>query len=396
MEDVLVIGAGISGCTAGGELAKAGRKVRILEISSTIGGKVLSYCCKATDACAKCGVCRAHAQINQALHHPGVSFTTGAFVEEVRRFEHGVEVTARLQEPQVDPRLCIGCDACLKACPAHAIRRYSRAEITQYSIDFSRCLLALGGTCTACKDACPAQAIRAESGESRVRVRAAKALIAIGHEPFDASRRARLGYGRLANVITGAEAEETLSRQSRLGAPGESIAFVQCVGSRDPHLGRNYCSSVCCAYALRLARMLRHRDPQAEIAVYYIDLQNVDKTFTLLRRQLEQEGVRLVRGVPYSVEQSGRRLKLRAENPDGKWSEAEVDRVVLSVGLGPVPRASAVAGLFGLKQDVHGFLSSGNDRVFVTGTCSEPQGIMHSIASARAVALQMLSNGGGT
>jgi heterodisulfide reductase subunit A-like polyferredoxin len=69
--------------------------------------------------------------------------------------------------------------------------------------------------------------------------------------------------------------------------------------------------------------------------------------------------------------------------------------VVLSVGLGPVPRASAVAGLFGLKKDVHGFLSSENDRVFVTGTCGEPQGIMDSMASARAVALQMLSNGGG-
>jgi heterodisulfide reductase subunit A-like polyferredoxin len=54
-----------------------------------------------------------------------------------------------------------------------------------------------------------------------------------------------------------------------------------------------------------------------------------------------------------------------------------------------------MADLFGLKRDAFGFLSSGDERVFVTGTCQEPQGIMDSIASARAVALQMLADGGG-
>jgi heterodisulfide reductase subunit A len=395
MDECLVIGAGISGCTAGVELAEAGQRVQILEIGSTIGGKVLSYCCKATDDCSKCGVCRAHTQINQALRHPGIRFTAIASIEEVRQRENGIAVTVRPRKPQLDPRLCIRCDACLKACPAHAIQRYRRAELLLYPIDFSLCLLTQGRSCTACRDACPAGAIRAEGGEGLNHLRAAKALIAIGHEPFDAARRVRLGYGRLPNVLTGAEAEEILSRQSTLGSPGESIAFVQCVGSRDPHLGRNYCSSVCCAYALRLARMLRHRDPQAEVTVYYIDLQNVDKTFALLRRELEQKGVRFVRGVPFSIEQAGQRLRLLMEDPRGKTRQAIADRAILSVGLGPAPQAEAVAGLFGLKRDAFGFLSSENERVFVTGTCHEPQGIMESMASARAVVTQMLANGGG-
>ncbi len=394
MERVLVVGAGISGCTAGVELAQAGQKVEILEIDSTIGGKVLSYCCKATNECSRCGVCRAHTQIHQALRHPSIRFITAASVEEVRQGRDGIDVQVRRREPNIDARLCIACDACLNACPAGAVQRYSRAELVQYPIDFSRCLLPQGRPCTVCRDACPVHAIHAESGESRTRLRADKVLIAVGHEPFDAGRKVRLGHGRLANVLTGAEAEQILSHQSLLGRAGESIAFVQCVGSRDPHLGRNYCSSVCCGYALRLARMLRHRDPQADVTLYYIDLQNMDKTYTLLRRELEQKGVHFVRGVPFSIERAVGRLRVRIENPKGEGSQADHDRVVLSVGLGPAPRASGVAELFGLKRDQFGFLSSESKRIFVTGTCREPQGIMDSVASARAVALEM-ANGCG-
>jgi heterodisulfide reductase subunit A len=141
--------------------------------------------------------------------------------------------------------------------------------------------------------------------------------------------------------------------------------------------------------------MLRHRDPHAELTVYFIDLQNVDKTHPLLRRELEQKGVRFVRGVPFSVERAGQRLRVRIENPQGQPAVADHDRVVLSVGLGPTPEAAALADLFGLKRDEFGFLASEDERIFVTGTCQEPQGIMDSIASARAVALQMLADGGG-
>lgn len=430
----LVIGAGISGCTAGIELAQAGRQVEILEAGGTIGGKVLSYCCKATEDCSRCGVCLAHSLVQQAARHPGIRFRTGTRVEAVRRRpDGGFTVQVRRRRPAVDHRRCIRCGACAGACPAGAILRYSRAELLLYRIDYDRCLLQQGRRCAACRDACPARAIAtdglaadgggqdvrrapgameggrgrlaadglaadglAADGDIRETLRADRVLIAIGHEPFDAARKIRLGHGRLANVLTGPEVEETLSRQSLPGRPGESIAFVQCVGSRDPRIGRNYCSSVCCGYALRLARMLRHRDPQAEVTVYHIDLQNVDKTFTLLRRELEERGVRFVRGLPSSVERAGSRLKLRFDDPQAAAAgagAAEHDRVVLSVGLGPVAEAARMAGLFGLEQDAFGFLRPAAP-VFVTGTCREPQSIPECIASARAAALEMLADGG--
>ena len=36
-----------------------------------------------------------------------------------------------------------------------------------------------------------------------------------------------------------------------------------------------YCSRVCCAYGLRLARLIRHRWPEAKVTTFYMDLQNV-------------------------------------------------------------------------------------------------------------------------
>jgi heterodisulfide reductase subunit A-like polyferredoxin len=455
----LVIGAGISGCTAGIELAQAGQPVEIIEAGGTIGGKILSYCCKATEDCSRCGVCLAHSVVQQAARHPGIRFRTGTRVEAVRRRPGGIAVQVSRRQPAVDYRRCIRCGACAGACPAGAILRYSRAELLLYRIDYDRCLLHQGKRCSACRDACPARAIAADGlaadGDIRETLRADRVLIAIGHEPFDAARKIRLGHGRLANVLTGAEVEETLSRQSLPGRPGESIAFVQCVGSRDPRIGRNYCSSVCCGYALRLARMLRHRDPQAEVTVYHIDLQSVDKTFTLLRRELEERGVRFVRGLPSSVERAGGRLKLRFDDPQAAAADAaggmqkpspqtahassfraergasakqnragqeprlavlqdadvprelssaaerrcrmagaaEHDRVVLSVGLGPAAEAARMAGLFGLERDAFGFLRPAAP-VFVTGTCREPQSIPECIASARAAALEMLADGG--
>ena len=64
--------------------------------------------------------------------------------------------------------------------------------------------------------------------------------------------------------------------------------------------------------------------------------------------------------------------------------------VVLSIGIAPAEGAAGMAGLFGLELDEFGFLRSALPRVRVAGTCGEPQGIIDSIASARAAALELV------
>ncbi|MBN1836717.1 MAG: CoB--CoM heterodisulfide reductase iron-sulfur subunit A family protein, partial [Spirochaetales bacterium] len=355
MSKFLIVGSGVSGCAAGLELARLGNDVQIIERESRFGGKVLDYCCKATDGCSRCGVCVAVSGLRDALRQPKLHVTVGARIREVRR---GSKVSARVvrSNPAIDYGKCLSCDACVAACPEGCIERLGKGELVQYAVDFERCRLHRGVPCSACADACPAGAITAGEPASELSFAADGVLVATGHQVYDASRKVRFGYGRLEGVLTGEEAESILSRQMSLGPDAKRVAFIQCVGSRDPEDGRNYCSAVCCAYALRLARLLKYRSPQTQITVFYIDLQSFDKSFTTLRGELQSLGVELVRGVPFRVERmASGALQLMVENPEGDHTILEYDRVILSVGMEPDGEAEDVAGQFGLSRNEFGF-----------------------------------------
>lgn len=157
-----------------------------------------------------------------------------------------------------------------------------------------------------------------------------------------------------------------------------------------PVLKRNFCSSVCCAYALRMARLLASRNPATEVTVYFIDIQNFDKVFTPLRSELEGMGVRFIRGIPASVTHAADgKLSLSIEDAAGHYASAEHDAVVLSTGIAPSEGAAHLADLFGLERDEFGFLRSEHAEARVAGTCGEPRSIADSISSARAAALEI-------
>jgi heterodisulfide reductase subunit A len=387
MKSALVVGAGVTGCSAALELARRGASVTVLERSGRLGGKVLSYCCKATDSCSRCGVCIAHDVIAEAIRHPKIRFLPNATIEKVEDSGSRVAVKAAVSGPRIDLRVCIDCGKCLAACPEKAITRYSRGGLVQYSVDLSTCRIAAGKECTQCAKACPVDAVDASSRTSPVRISADGVLVATGHEIFDPVVKPRLGYRRLANVMTGFEAEQALAGRLNLGAG--SVAFIQCVGSRDPSIDRNFCSSVCCAYALRMARVLKSRNPQADVTVYYIDIQHFDKVQSVFRADVERAGVKLVRGIPSSVSPSGGRLALTIDDPATGSTTALHDTVVLSVGMRSADGSEEVAALFGLGRDQFGFFTAPAGRIRAVGTCVEPQSMIEAMASGRAAALEL-------
>jgi len=387
MKNALVIGAGVTGCSAALEFARRGTSVTVLERSGRIGGKVLSYCCKATDSCSRCGVCVAHDVVAEAIRQPRIRFLPNAGVESVDDAGAKVAVTAALRGPRMDLRACIDCGKCAEACPEKSICRYARGGLVHYSVDAATCRRASGEECTRCAGACPVNAIDALRRSRSVRIAVDCVLVATGHENFDPVVKPRLGYRRLPNVMTGFEAEQALAGRLDLGAG--SVAFIQCVGSRDASLGRNFCSGVCCAYALRMARVLKTRNPQADVTVYYIDIQHFDKTQSAFRADVERTGVKLVRGIPSSVSMSGGRLALTIDDPATGSTTALHDRVVLSAGMRSADGAEDIAARFGLGRDRFGFFTASTGRIRAAGTCVEPQGMIEAMASGKAAALEL-------
>jgi len=67
-------------------------------------------------------------------------------------------------------------------------------------------------------------------------------------------------------------------------------------GSRDSHIGKGYCSSVCCMYATKEAVIAKEHAPEIEATIFYMDMRAYGKDFDKYIERAEKEyGVRYIR-----------------------------------------------------------------------------------------------------
>ena len=233
-------------------------------------------------------------------------------------------------------------------------------------------------------------------------------IVATGFQAIDARTKGPYGWGQLPMVVTGREMEEALVTQGRAAWDGRldrGVAFVQCVGSRDEHAGRGYCSQVCCRYAMRLARYLHWRRSDVAITIFKMDMQHTGRDTELVWDKVAGD-VRFVSGLPAVIRRAADDPTL-AEFLIDDTTAVETRRetfglVVLSNGIEPQPDAGVVADLFGLTQDDFGFLATDDDEVstiapgvFAAGCCQAPRSIAASAFHARQAAEACASYLGG-
>ena len=328
--DVLIIGGGISGIITAMELAQTGISATLIEKQSFLGGLSASFSCKASESCNKCFACVADKRISEIRQRQDISIFTQTELVGVRK------------------------------------------EAGRYHVSLKR-------------------------GKERIDLTVSSVVIATGVDPYDASQKVEYGYHRFKNVITAKELDEMLRCQGTLsrpsdGKPPKEIAFFQCVGSRDEAIGNLYCSQVCCAYALRLIKAIRHRHPEVKATFLYTDIQPAGASFQqFLTSCREDKGIRLIRSLPSKVDHSSSSdlLRVRFTDPEkDEVAEEPFDLIVLSVGMVLRKDTKSASELFGLGFTKDGFIASppAQAGLFVTGACSGPKDIDRSISQAKSTA----------
>jgi heterodisulfide reductase subunit A len=412
--DVLVVGAGIAGLQTALDLADRGYRVLVVERDASTGGKMIAL--SKVFPTMDCASCITTPRMSAAAHHDQI--TTWTYTEVDSIAPEGGAFTAHLTRKvrYVDEDLCIGCRLCEYACPVEVPHEFEgnmgarRAAYIPFGtaipqtalIDIDACVY-----CGKCEKACPTDAIDFGQEPLAVAVHAGAVVLATGFAttPLDAKKE-YLG-GKAANVIGGLDMERLLAPNGPYGRvlrPSDgkipdSVAYVQCAGSRDETLGVPYCSRVCCMYAIKQSMLLSGALPLADITVYYMDIRAFGKGYEQFYQTARSMGITFVKAkVARIEEQPNGDLSLRVEiiEEDGRVVEAIHDLVVLSVGLQPGddPRR-----FIGVDLDQYGFVAPPDPKLDATltslpgvvaaGTALGPKDIVDSIMEASAAATKV-------
>jgi heterodisulfide reductase subunit A len=409
--DALVVGGGIAGMQSALDLADQGYQVALVEKEASIGGKMiaLSKVFPTLDCCS----CITTPKMSAVAHHENIQFFTYCEVQSIGKNGSGFIADVVKKPRYVDENLCTGCRQCEYACPidlpaafdlnlgAHrAIRVPFSTAVPQYAVlDIENCIL-----CGKCENICPVDAIDFTQSPQGFEIETDTIVLATGYELTPTDAKKEYGGGQLLNVVNALVMERLLAPTGPYGhvlRPGdgkepESIAYVQCAGSRDQSLGVEYCSRVCCMYAIKQAMLLSGALPLADITIYYMDIRTFGKGYEQFYQNAQAMGIEFVKGkVAKITEDEDHNPIVRVELIDegSQVVERTHDLVVLSVGM--LPRYNPQT-IFGVPIADDGFvaLSSPNispcvtDRpgIFVTGTAAGPMDIVDSIVMASAAA----------
>ncbi len=271
-----------------------------------------------------------------------------------------------------------------------------------------RCLnCGICSECRGCEIVCQAGAVNHDMVEQRLELNVGAILLAPGFETFDAEKAGEYGWGRYPNVVTSLQFERLLNasgptlghvRRPSDGRTPKRIAFIQCVGSRDQK--HDYCSSVCCVYAIKEAMMAIEHEPDTEISIFLMDMRAFSKGYLdFYYRARDRYGIRFVpcRVSAVKEDPKTRNLLIRyVDDGNGRMEmrEEEFDMVVLSVGMEVPESVRDLARRVGVAVDEYGFcrtipfapLQTSKPGVFAIGPFREPKDIPESVVEASAAA----------
>lgn len=439
---ILIIGGGIAGIQAALECAEAGNRVYLVEKSPSIGGHMAQF--DKTFPTLDCSACILTPKMTAVGQHNNITLYTYSEVKEISGYVGNFKVKIQQKAKFVDHDKCTGCGICMTKCPYKAPSEFEeglamrKAIYTPFPqavpnkpvIDKEACVYFKTGKCRACEKFCEPHAIRFDDTDKEIEIDVGAIIVATGYDLFDTRTISQYGYGKYENVYTGLEFERINNAAGptsgkillKDGSEPKSVAILHCIGSRDKNY-HEYCSRVCCMYALKYAHLLKEKT-EADIFNCYIDMRCFGKGYEEFYHRVTEEGVDFIRGKavsvlsyqdakvlnPEMVESLGlsdspddqKKLLVRVEDTLLKktmW--LPVDMVVLCNAIEARKDAKDIARLLNISVGADGFflekhpklapVSTATDGVFLAGACQGPKDIPDTVAQAAAAAAEAMS-----
>ncbi|MDO9577348.1 MAG: FAD-dependent oxidoreductase [Candidatus Cloacimonadales bacterium] len=422
-DEILVIGGGIAGIQTALDLGDAGKKVTLVEREPTLGGK-MAILTKTfpTEDCAACIISPKMAAVQD---HPNVTLYTNSEIDNIAghrlHFEAKIKKKPRFILDSIDMDQCLICEKCGQECPVEVPNYWEQGIMNRkaiyipaphaipfkYLIDAENCLHFKDGSCNKCAEVCPQQVIDFNQKEEFINVTVDNVVVATGYDIYDATEKTVFGYGKFDNVVSGLEMERIVDHISEKVPPrpvGKRVAFVQCVGSRDEQIGREYCSRVCCMFSIKLASLLKQAKPKTDIYIFYTDIRAFGKGYEEYYKRAQKMGIKFVRGKPSHFTEVPETKKVVVNVEDTLTRniiQSEFDLVVLANGMGLSKASENIADNLKLAKSDDGFFKEAHPKyrpvdtliegVFLAGTAQGPKDIPDTVTQASAAAGRVLA-----
>ena len=419
---VLVLGGGIAGIQCALDIADLGYYVYLIEKMPSIGGNMAEL--DKTFPTNDCATCMFSPKMVDVTSRPDVEILTLAEIEDLNGEVGNFHVNVKIMPRYINVEKCITCGICAEKCPKKVLDEFNenlsfrkaayipfpQASPRAYVIDAQNCIYLTKGKCGACKKFCPRNAVEFDQEVKRVELNVGAIVLAPGFDLALNEYPNEMGFKRYKNVISSLQYERILSatgptnghiKRPSDGKTPKSIAWIQCVLSRNLSINRPFCSSVCCMHATKQATLTKIHDPQIETTIYFMDIRAHGKGFDeFVDRARYQFGVKFKRSMVSQLYLNPANENLIIETFDTKENkkvENEVELVVLSSGLKPKDEFYNFARKIGLVLDRYGFVGSHEFEpvstnipgIYVCGMGKGPKDIPDTVVESGAAASEI-------
>jgi quinone-modifying oxidoreductase subunit QmoA len=410
-QSILVIGGGISGLTAAIEAAEAGYDAYIVEKNPYVGGRVAQLHNYFPKLCPP--YCGLEINFRRIKQNPRIRLFTMAEVEKISGEEGNFDVTITMGPRYVNEK-CTACGKCAEACTMEVDNPFNygmdkmnaaylphvMAYPMRYVLDP---VLVESDEAQKVKEACPYDAIELDMQPKTMDLKVGSIVWATGWKPYDANKLETYGFGQYPDVITNVMMERLASwsgpTQGKIvrpsnGEPPETVAFVQCAGSRDEnHLP--FCSTVCCLASMKHAHYVREQLPEAKIYIFFIDVRALDRMEDFYTRTKAEENVQFFKGKVAQINQdeASKKLMLKVEDTTAEaLHEIMADLVVLATGMQPNTSENPVP--VEVPYDDYGFVATqvAGSGIYASGCTRTPTGVQESVQDGTAAALKAIQS----